>query len=292
MRGSFLKGAVVGAACSVLRMRKPSASMIVALAVLLVALSGVGMAATGGAGSVKAMRAEIGKLTFHGEFAWSGQTLDCPAGVPDSVSCKVHRGSRVVPGLGTVTEKYFLLHEAGTGACQGAYAVIGLRGTLTVERRGTIEFEAAASPDCLLPEQRVTLHFPSVTITGGSGIYAGASGTGTLTKLLIPGTSGGAHGTDTWDGSLLVAGLAFDTTAPVLRGAITKTVVGPRGAKLVRVTYRVSATDETDGAVPASCIPRTGSRFKLGRTAVNCSASDESGNTASARFTVTVRARR
>lgn len=244
------------------------------------------------AGTAAATRAETGKLTFHGEFAWSGQTLDCPAGISDSVSCKAHRGSRVVPGLGTVTEKYFLLYEAGTGACQGAYAVIGLRGTLTVERKGTIEFEAAASPDCLLPEQRVTLHFPSVTITGGSGIYAGASGTGTLTKFLIPGSLGGAHGTDTWDGTLLVAGLAFDTTAPVLRGAIAKTVVGPRGAKLLRVTYRVSATDETDGAVPASCIPRTGSRFKLGRTVVSCSAGDESGNTASARFTVTVRARR
>lgn len=292
MRGSFSKGAVVGAACAVLHMRKPSPSMIVALAVLLVALSGVGMAATGGAGSVKAMRAETGKLTFHGELAWSGQTLDCPAGIPDSVTCRVHRGSAVVPGLGTVSERYFFLNEAGPPACHGALAVVGLRGTFTVERKGTIEFEAAASPDCMPPEQRVTLHFPSVTITGGSGIYAGASGTGTLTKLLIPGGFGGALGKDTWDGTLLVAGLAFDTTAPVLRGAIAKTVVGPRGAKLVRVTYRVSATDETDGAVPASCMPRTGSRFKLGRTVVSCSASDDSGNTASARFTVTVRARR
>jgi hypothetical protein len=146
------------------------------------------------------------------------------------------------------------------------------------------------------PEQRVTLHFPSVMITSGSGIYAGASGSGTLSKTLIPGSTGvverGPFGKDTWDGTLLVAGLAFDTTAPVLRGATAKTVVRPRGAKLVRVTYRVSAVDETDGAVPVSCVPRTGSRFKLGRTLVSCSATDKSGNTARARFTVTVRARR
>jgi hypothetical protein len=139
-------------------------------------------------------------------------------------------------------------------------------------------------------EQRVTLNFPSFTITGGSGIYARASGTGSLWKTLIP-SSVGAFGKDIWDGTLLVTGLAFDTTAPVLRGAVTKTVVA-RGVKLVRVRYRLSALDETDGAVPVSCRPPTGTRFKIGRTVVTCSATDRSGNTARARFTLIVRARR
>jgi hypothetical protein len=192
-----------------------------------------------------------------------------------------------------VSERYLLFHQgAGAGCPSGTVVVLGLKGALTVWKKGTIEFEAAASPDCQLPEERVTLHFPSVTITGGTGIYAGASGSGTMVKTLIPGTSGGAHGKDVWDGTLLVPGLAFDTVAPVLHGATAKTVVRPRGAKLVRVTYRVSATDETDGAVPVSCIPHTGSRFNLGRTLVNCSATDKSENTARARFTVTVRAQR
>ena len=66
----------------------------------------------------------------------------------------------------------------------------------------------------------------------------------------------------------------------------------PRGAKRARVTYTVSARDEVDGSVPVSCQPRPGSRFRIGRTAVNCSAIDGSGNTATARFTITVKRRR
>ena len=88
------------------------------------------------------------------------------------------------------------------------------------------------------------------------------------------------------------ADLGFDTTAPVIRGAVAKNVLGPRGARLVRVAYRATALDETDGVVPVSCRPPSVSRFKLGRTVVACSAIDNSGNTAHARFTVTVRARR
>jgi hypothetical protein len=60
----------------------------------------------------------------------------------------------------------------------------------------------------------------------------------------------------------------------------------------VRVTYKVTATDDVDGPVPVACRPSSGSRFKIGRTIVTCSASDKTGNTATARFTVTVKRRR
>jgi HYR domain len=56
-----------------------------------------------------------------------------------------------------------------------------------------------------------------------------------------------------------------------------------------RVRYRVSARDATDGPVPAVCLPRSGSVFRVGRTSVGCSAVDTSGNAATARFVVTVR---
>jgi len=242
-------------------------------------------------GPASAMRAQAGKLTLHGELSWHGQEVSCPDGTPALTICREHRGVGVVPGLGEVSERLLLLVQTGTTECPGSARVVGFSGGFTVGSKGTIEITAGPSPNCQPEGQRVTLTFPSVTITGGSGIYAGASGTATLRKILNPGSIG-AFGKDIWDGTLLVPGLAFDTTAPVFRGAASKTVVARRGVKQLRVAYRVSATDETDGAVPVFCLPRTGSRFKLGRTVVNCSTSDKSGNTARARFTVTVRARR
>jgi hypothetical protein len=60
----------------------------------------------------------------------------------------------------------------------------------------------------------------------------------------------------------------------------------------VRVTYTVNAVDAVDGSVPVSCQPASGSRFKIGRTLVRCSATDNSANTQTATFTVIVKARR
>jgi hypothetical protein len=54
----------------------------------------------------------------------------------------------------------------------------------------------------------------------------------------------------------------------------------------------VTARDETDGVLPVSCTPGTGSLFRVGRTFVTCMATDKSGNTAKARFAVTVKPRR
>jgi hypothetical protein len=110
----------------------------------------------------------------------------------------------------------------------GNYRVLGLSVRFTVANKGAIDLTTAPSPDCMPEQQSVMLNFPSATITGGSRGYEGASGSGTLRKTLSPGSIG-AFGKDTWDMTLLVPGLAFDTTPPVLRGAVTKTVVAAQG---------------------------------------------------------------
>lgn len=84
-------------------------------------------------------------------------------------------------------------------------------------------------------------------------------------------------------------GLDFDTTPPAITGAVAKTVKAPKKVKSMRVRYVVTAKDAVDGAVPVTCKPRSGSSFKRGRTKVSCSATDSSGNTAKAAFTVTVK---
>ena len=55
------------------------------------------------------------------------------------------------------------------------------------------------------------------------------------------------------------------------------------------VSYSVNATDATDGPVPAACLPKSGSVFPVGRTTVTCTPVDGSGNTATARFAISVK---
>jgi HYR domain len=124
------------------------------------------------------------------------------------------------------------------------------------------------------------------TITGGTGAYEGASGSGTVERSVSAGL-----GTERWTGTLVVPGVEFDVTPPTLSGARSKTVQAPIGATRVRVTYNVTASDAVDGAVPVSCSPRSGSRFHMGRTVVACSATDTSANTRPAKFLITVKRR-
>src|SRR5205823_5607942 len=114
------------------------------------------------------------------------------------------------------------------------------------------------------------------TVTGGSGKYLGASGSGNLaTVLTFNGGSGGSV-RDTYGGVLTVPGASFDLASPIFNGARSKTVFVPKRLRTARVAYSVTATDDVDGPVPAGCKPPSGSRFRLGKTRVTCSASDSS----------------
>ncbi len=100
---------------------------------------------------------------------------------------------------------------------------------------------------------------------------------------------------------------ADDTTPPVLTvpDDITEEATSPEGAQ---VTYTVTAEDNVDGNatleadgttitqdniggnITISCDPPSGSVFPIGDTEVECSATDEAGNTGTESFTVTVNA--
>ena len=266
--------------------------------VLLVGLATlVGGTAVAGSASVPlatdgaAITADAGTLALRAVFAMNGRRGDfCPGGTPSSVECFAREGRGVVPGLGNVTESYIYFVETTPAGCPaGSFKVLGYTARFTVAGKGEIDLAVAESPDCLNLGNVLTPRQP-FTITGGTRAYAGdASGSGTLHHLATM-TDTGAAGTDTWVGTLVVPGLDFDVTPPTLSGAVSKTVRAPRGAKRVRVTYKVTARDEVDGVVPVSCQPRSGSRFKIGRTVVSCSATDTSGNTRTAKFRVTVKA--
>jgi hypothetical protein len=155
------------------------------------------------------------------------------------------------------------------------------KGSLKLFRPGKI---------CVDPPPRVDGPY-TFAITGGSGEYAQASGSLSEKTSVYAGDPACRCGTavDTWTGELVVPGLDFDTTPPMLTGPDSKTMRAPKGAIRMRVRYVVKAKDAVDGAVAVACKPRSGSFFRRGRTTVSCSATDSSANTGRARFTVTVK---
>src|SRR3954447_15039675 len=251
-----------------------------ALAVLATALAvaATGQVASGGAKT----GATTGSLAFGAALAMTSTPGPCPPGSPpDADLCAARTGSGAIHGLGRVSETYtFFVQE---GDCDRVFET-----TVRLEVAGKGELQLALDRyrgECVSSSLYLSRAF---TITGGSGIYAGASGGGTVSHQASP-TSSGSAGTDTWTGTLSVPGLEFDVTPPMLSGAVNKTVRAPRGSKRVRVNYGVTANDAVDGSVPVSCRPRSNSRFKIGRTLVRCSATDTSANANAGSFRVTVR---
>ena len=80
-----------------------------------------------------------------------------------------------------------------------------------------------------------------------------------------------------------------DATPPVLSlpPDVTTDATSASGAA---VSFRATASDAVDGAVPVTCDPASGSTFAVGTATATCSATDAAGNAARGTFTVTVRA--
>jgi HYR domain-containing protein len=235
---------------------------------------------------------ETGALALRATFAMISHMVPCPPGT-DADLCATREGRADISGLGNnVSESYsYPIRQDAKGCPAGSFQILAYRVLVTVRDKGTISFAVPGSTENCLPSA-LNPTYPPVTIAGGSGLYAGASGTVTLEQHAAYTPDGGAAGTDKWAGTLTVAGVEFDVTPPTLRGAVGKTVRARNRLKRVRVTYRVTGRDDLDGAVPVTCRPSSGSRFKIGRTVVKCSSTDRSANTRTARFTIIVKASR
>ena len=264
-------------------------------ALLLTVLVGTAIAVTTPALAERAVTAETGTLAFSARVAVIGvRNQPCPPGYDTTTTvCAKKTGNGTVSGLGKVSMSYFFpVNEVAPGCPSGHSRALSTDVPLVVSGKGELTFRTAPSACLSMAALEFLTAKQEFTITAGTGIYAGASGTGTVTRNLVQ-TAEGASGTETWSGTLVVAGLEFNLTSPSLSGATARTVRVPKkGAKSARVAFRVTATDDIDGAVPVSCQPKSGSRFKVGKTTVRCSAIDSSGNTGKAAFAVNVRPRR
>ena len=124
--------------------------------------------------------AAMGSLTFEAVLAMTSTPGPCPPGSPpDADLCAARTGGGAVRGLGGVSETYtFFVQE---GDCDRVFET-----TVRLEVAGKGELQLAVDQyrgECISSALNLSRAF---TITGGSGIYAGASGGGTVNHRASP----------------------------------------------------------------------------------------------------------
>jgi hypothetical protein len=258
---------------------------------LVAVFAGLASLAGIAASPIAGVTAATGTLDMNASLPLVSQLGGCvPAGT--ATDCAARTVGGPFPGLGSVTASYTFQMDLGSGSCpSGLGKAVAYPIRLEVAGKGAINV-VTGEGTCTAIES-VRTQTQAFTVTGGTGIYAGASGSGTLVPSLgAPLDDGTRHGVETWQGTLTVPGLAFDLIPPKFAGATSRKVVARRHAKRVRVRFVVTATDDVDGPVPVTCKPRSGTRFHVGRTRVQCSATDTSANLAKTSFRITVRRHR
>ena len=167
--------------------------------------------------------------------------------------------------------------------------------TVTVKRDARAPATTVTSPAeaaAYQPGEALTAGFSCADPAGGSGLATcvGDVANGAPLDTRTPGRKTFTVTATDVAGNRTVKTVNYsvgDTVAPVLDvpAAVAARATEASGTP---VTYAVSARDAVDGPVAASCLPASGSVFSIGTTAVACTATDRSGNTATRGFDVTV----
>lgn len=229
---------------------------------------------------VGAEPAAAGALRFDVVLPGTFVATECVAGNAQA-RCFLVDIAGLVPGLGraSVHERVFQSGEMDLELCEPQ-----TRQGIFRTARGTVEY-LASGIDCPATREQSGGYRAVVAdwrIVGGTGPYAGASGRG-QESVRVDGNRVFIH----LHGDVVVDGLEFDTTRPVL-GSVPG-AIRVRSAAPTAVRYRLpTGRDALDGHVPVRCTPPSGSRFSFGRTIVRCEAVDASGNAVRASFAVVV----
>lgn len=137
-------------------------------------------------------------IPLHGVFHVHWGKTECPAGTQASTSCYLNVGHGTVDGAGAATERYVLRVVFDASGC----VHWRFPGTLLVPGRGTLRF-VARNRGCFTPTQTDgTVYF---TVTGGSGRFGGASGSGSIRASDSVETAPAAGtNTDTWKAQVVI----------------------------------------------------------------------------------------
>ena len=256
----------------------------VGVAVALALVAGVGRAAAPDTATASPTFV-AGNLSLQGRLRLTSTGVTCPPEAPSgAIECRARTGSGSIPGLGGVSETYLWSYGAGSPPCPATLVKpLATTGRFVVAGKGEINFALAQGARCV----DVDPYGTSRRTSRLSVVRVATKGRRGAARSSLP--LAGALAPRRGQGQIAAPGLEFDVTPPTLSGATSKTVRAPRGARRVRVTYKVTASDNVDAQVPVTCTPRSGSRFPIGRTVVSCSATDSSANTGSTSFRITVR---
>jgi hypothetical protein len=128
--------------------------------------------------------------------SWGGTS--CPKGSSGSTTCYRNVGQGSVRGLGSATERYLLRAVDDAGCVTWRFTA-----ALAVSHRGLLRV-AARNKGCFSAMQASgTVYF---TVTGGTGAFAHAQGTGSIRTVASETSPGRGTATDTWAGRLIVPG--------------------------------------------------------------------------------------
>jgi X-Pro dipeptidyl-peptidase len=198
-----------------------------------------------------------------------------------TVSCTPASGTRFAVGVTTVR---CTATDAAGNARHGTFRVtVGDTTAPVLELPSRIDAEAESAAGT-----RVTFTATATDTADASPSVSCSPSSGSIFTLgpsIVHCTAKDSSG-NTTHGTFLVA--IADRAAPTIHAPAPVSVEATSGAG-ARVDYAASAADAVDSAPTFACAPASGSTFSLGITTVHCSATDRSGNAASASFDVTVR---
>ena len=138
-------------------------------------------AAALGSLTVAAARADadsVDTYQVNGTFLVKFDRVDCPAGIPATTNCFSNASLRsgVFPGLGDVgPAAYTLVFDDFGSACGRVHAQI----PILVAGKGEIDL-VMTSTGCISHDNLTRFPPIDVAVSGGSGRYVGASGSGVL----------------------------------------------------------------------------------------------------------------
>jgi hypothetical protein len=221
-------------------------------------------------------------LTLPDDIVTESTTVEFTVSAVDNldgvlpVTCSPASGSVFGPG---VTEVFCFAIDSSFNPESGTFRVTRPGGLPVLTLPADITVDADASGEGAVVEYDVTAtNDAAVECIPQSGLFYPLGATIVTCKATNP--------TGTTTGTFVIR--VRDTVAPVLSlpGDITAEATSAAGAA---VTFAAWGIDAVDGVFPAVCSPASGSTFALGITTVNCTATDQSGNSASGSFTITVR---
>src|ERR1051325_11598452 len=126
-----------------------------------------------------------GILNLRGTFRVTSTGVPCPPNQPadNSTDCRTRTGAGLVPGLGSVSEAYVWSYRMGPPTCPSDFLGTPLKTTarLVVAGKGEIHVALRDGERCI--DQEPMRNEPQdFTITGGTGSYKDASGSGRVER--------------------------------------------------------------------------------------------------------------